>query len=183
MSAATDRAGAEQPAAVAEESEEAQAADEASAEAPAGLALEELLPPAGPAVTWTGVRSGRAIARKGRACQVLVRGEAGPLTIPLAPEVDGEVVDDAIANRDLVMVEVEPDGQPVVVGALRSRIPEKLRLRAQQIEIEGEREVLIRSGRAAARLRSDGDVEIVGSRISASSRGLFRLVGRILRLN
>jgi hypothetical protein len=28
-----------------------------------------------------------------------------------------------------------------------------------------------------------GDVELVGSRIRAASRGLFRLVGRMLRLN
>mgnify|MGYP000741516851 CR=1 FL=1 len=27
------------------------------------------------------------------------------------------------------------------------------------------------------------DIEVVGSRISAASRGLFRLVGRMLRLN
>ena len=33
------------------------------------------------------------------------------------------------------------------------------------------------------RIREDGDVEIVGSRIAAMSRGLFRLVGRVLQLN
>ncbi|MEZ4311015.1 MAG: hypothetical protein R3F14_23480 [Polyangiaceae bacterium] len=43
--------------------------------------------------------------------------------------------------------------------------------------------MLLRAGRAALRLREDGDVELVGSRISAASRGLFRIVGRILRLN
>jgi hypothetical protein len=43
--------------------------------------------------------------------------------------------------------------------------------------------VLRVAGRGAIRIRGDGDIEIVGSRISAASRGLFRLVGRILRLN
>jgi len=29
----------------------------------------------------------------------------------------------------------------------------------------------------------DGDVEVVGSRILTMSRGLFRILGRVLRLN
>ena len=49
--------------------------------------------------------------------------------------------------------------------------------------IEAEREILIRSGRGAMRIREDGDIEVVGSRISTMSRGLFRIVGRVLRLN
>ena len=43
--------------------------------------------------------------------------------------------------------------------------------------------VVLRAGRGALRLREDGDVELVGSRISTMSRGLFRIVGRVLRLN
>ena len=51
------------------------------------------------------------------------------------------------------------------------------------LTIDAAEELVLRAGRAALRLREDGDVELVGSRISAASRGLFRLVGRILRLN
>ncbi len=51
------------------------------------------------------------------------------------------------------------------------------------VHIEGEREVLLRPGSGAVRVREDGDIEIMGSRIGAASRGLFRLVGRILWLN
>ena len=69
------------------------------------------------------------------------------------------------------------------MGVLRSRQPEKLVLRASVIEIEAEQELLLRSGKGAMRIREDGDIEVVGSRISAASRGLFRLVGRMLRLN
>ena len=43
--------------------------------------------------------------------------------------------------------------------------------------------MFLRSGRAALRMRGDGDVELVGSRIATMSRGLYRLVGRVLRLN
>jgi hypothetical protein len=81
------------------------------------------------------------------------------------------------------MVLVEEGPPPLVVGVLQTRRPRELKLRAGTVTIEGEQEVLIRAGRAAIRLREDGDIEIVGSRISAASRGLFRLVGRILRLN
>ena len=70
-----------------------------------------------------------------------------------------------------------------MVGVLQTRSPREIHLKAAVVHIEGDEEVLIRSGRAALRIRQDGDVEIVGSRIHAASRGLFRLVGRILRLN
>jgi hypothetical protein len=50
------------------------------------------------------------------------------------------------------------------------------------VVLEGEREILLRSGRGAIRIREDGDIEVVGSRISAASRELFRIVGRLLRL-
>jgi uncharacterized protein YjlB len=86
-------------------------------------------------------------------------------------------------SGERVMVEADEEGAWVVVGVLRSRVPEKLRLTGETIEIEAEREVLLRAGTGAVRIRQDGDIEIVGSRISAASRGLFRLVGRMLRLN
>jgi hypothetical protein len=70
-----------------------------------------------------------------------------------------------------------------VVGVLQTRIPRELTLKADKIHIDARHELLLRSGRGAMRIRQDGDVELVGSRISAMSRGLFRLVGRVLRLN
>jgi len=52
-----------------------------------------------------------------------------------------------------------------------------------EVAIDGGQEVLVRSGAAAVRLRGEDGTEILAGRISASSRGLLRLVGRILRLN
>ena len=103
----------------------------------------------------------------------------------LAPlsEVDTEVVREALENGDRAMVEMGDEGELVIAGVLKARAPERIRLRAEVIEIEAEREVLLRSGDGAMRIREDGDVELLGSRISAASRGLFRLVGRMLRLN
>jgi hypothetical protein len=82
-----------------------------------------------------------------------------------------------------VLVEHVDGELPLVVAVLQTRMPEHVHLRGGKIELEAEEEVLLRAGRAGFRLRKDGDVELVGSRISAASRGLFRLVGRILRLN
>jgi hypothetical protein len=66
---------------------------------------------------------------------------------------------------------------------LQTRLPEVVTLRAAEVEIDASRSLTLRSGRAGLRLRADGEVELVGSRISAASRGLMRLVGRVLRLN
>jgi hypothetical protein len=94
-----------------------------------------------------------------------------------------ELIARAMTNGDRVLVEITPGETPLVVGVVQTRFPEKLELKAQEIVIEAEREVLIRAGRSAVRLREDGDVELVGSRILTLSRGLFRIVGRVLRLN
>ena len=110
------------------------------------------------------------------------RGKTQKVTAQVAPEVDPRLLNLALRNRDSVLVEA--DGERLwLVGILQVRLPERVELRAREILIEGEQEVTLRSGRAGARLRKDGDVELVGSRISAASRGLFRIVGRILRLN
>jgi hypothetical protein len=132
-------------------------------------------PPAG------GLRAAHVVALKGRVAQIRWRGATDPVEADLAPEVEPELIEQAVEERALVMVETAP--RPAVVGILQTRRPRELRLEAAKIEIDAREEVLLRSGRAALRLRQDGDIEIVGSRISAASRGLFRLVGRILRLN
>ena len=71
----------------------------------------------------------------------------------------------------------------MVVGVVQRRVPETLELRAATVIIEAEREIVLRAGRSALRIREDGDVELVGGRVLAMSRGLFRIVGRVLRLN
>jgi len=129
------------------------------------------------------MRTAVPVAVNGRQVQLRVRGVDGEVDGELAPGVAAELVKQAVVNRDAVILECLPDAPPLVVGVLQTRIPEKLTIKARQVHIEGEQEVLVRSGRGAMRIRSDGDVELVGSRIAAMSRGLFRLVGRVLRLN
>jgi hypothetical protein len=81
------------------------------------------------------------------------------------------------------LVEVDEAGEAWVVGLVQTRVPERLVLRADSVVLQGESEIVLESGKAGMRLREDGDVELVGSRIMTMSRGLFRIVGRMLRLN
>ena len=129
------------------------------------------------------MRTATPIAVRGLAVDLRVRGVAETVTGELAGGVSPELVALAAKNGDAVVLECVPDAPPLVVGILQTRVPEELVLQARAVRIEAEQELLLRSGRGAIRIRGDGDIELVGSRISALSRGLFRLVGRVLRLN
>jgi hypothetical protein len=151
-----------------------------------GFALEEFLPSSAapaPAPPAPGVRTARVQSVTGRRARIVFRGATAPIDAVIPPEVDPGVVEDALTNKDAVLVELVADEAPIVVAVLQTQRPREIRLKAATVLIEGEHEVLLRSGKGAIRIREDGDIEIVGSRISAASRGLFRLVGRILRLN
>lgn len=100
----------------------------------------------------------------------------------LMRELDRSLVEDAARDRQLVLLDRNAD-RLLVIGVIATHKPKKLRLDADSIEVLASRSLLLRVGRAALELRQDGNIEIVGSRISAASRGLFRLVGRMLRLN
>jgi hypothetical protein len=129
------------------------------------------------------IRTARVTAVSPNKIELAFRGRREPAQAKLADGVERELVALAMKNRDAVLVEVEPDGVLLVVGIVQTRIPREVIIKAETIQIEAERELLLRTKTAAVRLREDGDVELVGSRILALSRGLFRLVGRVLRLN
>jgi hypothetical protein len=160
---------------------------------PGRVPLEEILPtpvaesqafaPARPTKVVDGLRTARVTGLSGLKATVVLRGRPEALDATVAPEVDPAVVADAMASGDSVLVELAEGERPLVVGVLHTRRPREIRLKATTIQIEGEEEVLLRAGRGALRIRADGDIEVVGSRISAASRGLFRIVGRLLRLN
>ncbi|MDI1443562.1 hypothetical protein [Polyangium sp. 6x1] len=175
------------------ETEEAAQFVEEAVEAPAHapesprLSLEELLPGSSPVQTSRNrppfLCSARLVSLEGRRATVTWRGTTEPVEAHVAPEVEEELLVLALRNRDGVLVEVGDEGSPVIVGVLQTRLPREIHISADKVSIDAAEELVLRAGRAALRLREDGDVELVGSRISAASRGLFRLVGRILRLN
>jgi len=136
------------------------------------------------ALSAFGTRTARVLGVSGRVASIALRGSPDPVEAEIAPEVDPGVIEDAVLDGSSVLVEVGVAGEaPLVVAVLQTKRPREIRLKASVVHIEGDEELLLRSGRGAIRIRGDGDIEVVGSRISAASRGLFRLVGRILRLN
>jgi hypothetical protein len=162
-------------------SEAAPAVEATDTSDPADQLLDRVAAPPALVAGGGGLRVARLISVGHGAALITWRGSDARIAAVLAPGIETELLEQTIEDGGMVLVEDGPP--PFVVGVLQTRRPRKLELTAETVTIEGEREVLIRAGRAAIRLREDGDIEIVGSRISAASRGLFRLVGRILRLN
>jgi len=133
--------------------------------------------------TVAGLRTAKIAEATSTSLKIMLRGQRTPVEAVLGEGVDRDLVILAKKNRDVLLIELEPGEAPTVVGVVQTRFPREVAIKADKVLIEGNQEVLLRSGRAAVRLREDGDVELVGSRILAMSRGLFRIVGRILRLN
>lgn len=130
-----------------------------------------------------GLRSARLVSLDKRRATVTLRGQSAPVEADVAAEVEDALLALALRQGDSVLVEVFEGDKPVIVGMLQTKVPPEVHIKADVIHLDAAKELVLRAGRAALRLREDGDVELVGTRISASSRGLFRLVGRILRLN
>lgn len=139
--------------------------------------------PAAPSAPSPALRTATLVAVERDRIAIKWRGSREELEATLAEGVDRSLVADAMREREAVLVEQTPGGAPIIVAVLQTRRPRELKLTAEKITIEADQEILLRSGKSAVRLREDGDVELVGGRILAMSRGLFRLVGRVLRLN
>lgn len=133
-----------------------------------------------PVVLPSGLTVGALVETNGDEVVVNVRGKEYPVRV--AVHVDPSFIASSERASSMVLVDfsVEP---PQLVGLVQTGFPRNLRIEAERLEFVGRHEVSLSSGRSALRLREDGSVDLVGSRISAASRGLFRLVGRALRLN
>lgn len=168
---------------------ETEVAEAPAEEAPPRLPLEDLVPDmSAHAVTAAAprepsLRTARVVSVEGATCTIAWRGRDRQVAAEIAPEVDREVIVEAHQRGDSVLVEHVPGEAPLVVGVLQTRKPAEVTVKAATVRVEAERELLLRAGHAAIRLREDGEVEMVGSRMSVASRGLLKLVGRILRLN
>ncbi len=179
MSAAGERAPSEAPPELGAE------VDEPSREPAAreGSLLDAIEAPRGaPARLAPGLRTARLVDLARGEARILLGGGV-ELRAELAPDVDLEIVERALENGDRVLVEVDELGAPEIVGVVATRVPRTLHLEAERVIVDASEELTLRSGKAGLRLREDGDVELVGSRIVTMSRGLFRLVGKMLRLN
>jgi hypothetical protein len=129
------------------------------------------------------LRTARVVSMQGEAAKICYRGGSAELLAEIDGDVDKEVITRAMVNGDRVLVEVDPGLGATIVGVIQTRVPADVEIKGQRVVIEADEEVLVRAGHAALRFRQDGDIELVGGRISAMSRGLLKLVGRMIRIS
>jgi hypothetical protein len=131
----------------------------------------------------SGMRSAQLISVDGRHATINLRGGAEPALADVAPEVEDELLELALKNGDSVLVEFAPNARPLLVGMLQTRVPKEVHVAAEEVHLNAAKVLVLRAGRAALKLHEDGEVELLGTKINAVSRGLFKIVGRVLRLN
>ena len=143
---------------------------------PAAQPVQELAYP-------PGLHAAELLEQDNKRGRVRLSREPSPRWVAIADYVEPELLLHALETHQRVLVESDGRGYLCVVGMLQTRVPDVTKLRGRVIEIDAAESLTLKSGRAGLRFRADGDVELVGSRISAASRGLLRLVGKALRLN
>lgn len=131
----------------------------------------------------SGLRSARLISVEGRRAMITWRGRTELVDADVASDVDDALLALALQNGDSVLVELVPNEPPIIVGMLQTRMPSKVHIAADEVHFEAAKVLVLRAGRAALKLHEDGEVELLGTKINAVSRGLFKIVGRVLRLN
>ncbi len=129
------------------------------------------------------LRVGRVVSMNEDGIEIRFRQKGAPVLAELDEGVDPELLIRAMRSGDGVLVEVDPVEGALIVGVVQRSLPSEVEIKASRVVIDAEEEVLLRSGRSAMRFKKDGEVELLGERISSVSRGLFRIVGRVLRLN
>jgi hypothetical protein len=160
--------------------EAASTSAEAAVDLPQHPAIERLLAHTEDTVSLPiGLHVGAVVSVTNRIATVLVEGAREPAA--LAEHVDADFLDQALKDGQPVLLQNRRNGGLIVLGVVQGKYPSKVA--GERVEITGHSEVVVRSGKSALRLREDGVVDLIGARISASSRGLLRLVGRALRLN
>lgn len=143
---------------------------------------QSLAPRERPSAENAALVAGFVQSRTGKDVQVQVLGHAPSQTATIADHMDLELVDRASAEGDLALL-CHVDGCLQLIGVVQTKLPRDTVIRGRNIVVEADEQLTLRSGRAAIQLRSDGAIEMLGTRIAATSRGVFRLIGRALRLN
>lgn len=158
--------------------------EEDSAEEARGV-LEQVAAatPRAPAAPPPGLRTARLLDLVGVDALIAWRGSDERMRALVAADVEPALLREALAEGRPVLVEHAIGETPIVVGFLQTRRSAEVLLAGDRVELRADREILLRTGRAGLRLREDGEIELVGARVSAISRGLFRIVGRMLKLN
>jgi hypothetical protein len=114
--------------------------------------------------------------------RIRIPGASSAERANLAPHLQRDFVEYCAKGGYMAMADIQ-QSPALLVGMLQVGFPPELTLRAAKVEIEGTEALTLKSGRSAVQLRRDGAMELLGTRITATSRGIFRILGRALRLN
>lgn len=129
-----------------------------------------------------GLTAARVVEVRPNEIRMVSWDEGVSFVAQLAPFVDAKLLEEGHQQGRVALVDSRRTGV-TLIGFLQTTAGASSKLQGRNVEIEATHELVLRSGRAALRLGADGTVELVGTRISAVSRGVLRLLGRALRLN
>lgn len=129
-----------------------------------------------------GLHVAQIVSLDGSSVHVRLNREKNARHARLGESVEADLIREANENGQSVLLD-SFDGKLLVVGILQTKRPQKLTLQAEKVELLGSRSITLKSGRAALELRADGSVELLGTRIAATSRGVMKFIARALRLN
>lgn len=127
---------------------------------------------------------GRVIERAGEAWRVEVDGRICDATADAS--VDARLLEECM--RDGARVLVEAGERAVIAGALVTRravtiaSDNTVTVKARAVTIEGRDEVTLKSAGAFIRMR-DAEVETYGARVLHTARELFKVLGRMVKIN
>jgi hypothetical protein len=168
-----------------ETSEESRTADRAPS-----LAQTRTVPRAG------GVFSGAVVAeligmdQEGRAPLVLYPGQ--PSTAAVAARSIVDLHRGHIGRQVLLMLDDSAGGAPIVVGLLReddassrseAALPVAIEVDGDRVLVSGERQIVLRCGKASITLTREGKILIFGTYLSCHSSGVNRIKGGSVEIN
>lgn len=124
------------------------------------------------------------VAKEGTRWRVKVADHEAAASVD--PSVDPALLDEALVTGARVLVEVA--GEPVIVGALATRRAltlapdDTVHVRARAVTVDASEELLLRSPGAFLRMKG-GEVETYGQRVAHTARELFKVLGRMVKIN
>ena len=99
------------------------------------------------------------------------------------------VLEGARKRGERVIVERDPDGVWVVLGALRTQptpgidVVEEFTIEADRVSVKAHAEITLEADTACVAVRAEGEIESHAPRIVSRAEDLHKITGRALRLN
>ena len=133
-----------------------------------------------------GLHPARLEAKDGERFRARILGGSTVIAIP-GDDVESAFLDECLAEGRTVLISPSPDG-PTILGALQSKravardAHDTVRVEGRRVEIEAEDGVSIRVGKSAVRLGPNGDVRVVGQKMTMDVAEVVRILAALCEL-